>query len=186
MTDDLRRDAHTALLIALAVTGAIAAAAIAVRLAAGAPARALLGYRFPRQEPSLGAAAAILATNARKLAGLYGLALAAQAPRLTATTRTPRRSVRALRVACDAGALGLLGPSAALVAAALGAYGARMAAAMLPHGPVELAAFALALSVYRDARRRPIRPARAIACAAAGLLLLALAAALETYAALPA
>ena len=44
----------------------------------------------------------------------------------------------------------------ALVGAALGAYGTRMALAMLPHGPLELAAFATALALYLDARRGPL------------------------------
>jgi hypothetical protein len=68
---------------------------------------------------------------------------------------------------------------------ALGAYGSSMAAAILPNGPLELAAFALALSVYRDARRRPVRAARALGHAATGLALLAAAALLETYAGPP-
>ncbi len=71
-----------------------------------------------------------------------------------------------------------------VVGAGIGAYGARMLVALLPHGPVELVAFAAALSLYRRARRGPVtRRAAALrmgACATG----LALAAALETFVAL--
>jgi hypothetical protein len=185
MSDDLRRDAHATLTLCAAIAAAIAVAAATVRLTLAAPARDLLGYPFADQHPGLPGAAAILATNARKLAGVYGLALVAQAPILAGEAGRPRAGRTLVRLACDAGAVGLLAPSGALVAVALGAYGSRMAAAILPNGPLELAAFALALSVYRDARRRPVRAARALGHAATGLALLAAAALLETYAGPP-
>ena len=185
MSDDLRRDAHATLTVCATIVAAIAVAAITVRLTLAAPARDLLGYPFADPHPSLAGAAAILATNVRKLAGVYGLALVAQAPLLAGEAGWPQARRAVLRLACDAGAVGLLAPSGVLVAVALGAYGSRMAAAMLPHGPLELAAFALALCVYRDARRRPVRAGRALGHAATGLALLAAAALLETYAGLP-
>ena len=43
-----------------------------------------------------------------------------------------------------------------VVGAALGAYGERMVRAMLPHGPVELAAYALALALYLQGRSRAL------------------------------
>ena len=185
MSEDLRRDAHDTLALCGAIVAAIAVAAVAVRLTLAAPAREVLGYPFADEHPSLAGAAAVLATNARKLAGVYGLALVAQAPILAGEAGRPRARRAVLRLACDAGALGLLAPSGVLVAVALGAYGSRMAAAMLPHGPLELVAFALALCVYRDARRRPVRAGRTLGHAATGLVLLAAAALLETYAGLP-
>jgi len=185
MSEDLRRDAHATLALCAAIVAAIAVAAVTVRLTLAAPARDLLAYPFVPQQPSFAGAAAVLATNARKLAGVYGLALVAQAPILAGEGRRPPAGGSLLRLACDAGALGLLAPSGVLVAVALGAYGSRMAAAMLPHGPLELVAFALALCVYRDARRRPVRAGRALGHAATGLALLAAAALLETYAGLP-
>ena len=185
MSEDLRRDAHATLALCAAIVAAIAVAAVTVRLTLAAPARDLLAYPFVPQQPSFAGAAAVLATNARKLAGVYGLALVAQAPILAGEGRRPWAGGSLLRLACDAGALGLLAPSGVLVAVALGAYGSRMAAAMLPHGPLELAAFALALCVYRDARRRPVRAGRALGRAATGLALLAAAALVETYAGLP-
>jgi hypothetical protein len=185
MSENLRHDAHATLTLCAAIAAAIAVAAITVRLTLAAPARDLLEYPFADQHPSLAGAAAILATNARKLAGVYGLALVAQAPLLAGEVGRPRAGRALLRLTCDAGALGLLAPSGVLVAVALGAYGSRMTAAILPHGPLELVAFALALCVYRDARRRPVRAGRALGHAATGLALLAAAALLETYAGLP-
>ena len=47
-----------------------------------------------------------------------------------------------------------------VVGAALGGYGTRMVRAMLPHGPVELAAYSLALALYLQGRRRALPAAR--------------------------
>jgi len=68
-----------------------------------------------------------------------------------------------------------------VVGASVGAYGQRMLAALLPHGPLELAAFALALTVYARARQGALTVPRAATLGAAALLALALAALLESY-----
>jgi hypothetical protein len=68
-----------------------------------------------------------------------------------------------------------------VVGAGLGAYGWRMARAELPHGPVELAAYALALALYLQGSKRALPSrhlARVVAMSAA---LLAFAAVLETF-----
>jgi uncharacterized membrane protein SpoIIM required for sporulation len=70
-----------------------------------------------------------------------------------------------------------------VVGAALGAYGRRMVTAILPHGLLELAAFAVALALYLRARRVRLAPPRIATTALACVGLLALAAVLETYAA---
>jgi hypothetical protein len=171
----------------MAATAAAASLGVLVHLAAADPARELLGYRFAPLPADLSEAASIFATNARKLAGVLGLALVAQSPRLAGDPGARRcsRRARVLVLACDAGVVGTLGLSFVLVAAGLGAYGPRMAAALLPHGPLELAAFALALCLYRDARRRPVTLHRALTRGGVAVLLLAVAALLETYAGLP-
>jgi hypothetical protein len=66
----------------------------------------------------------------------------------------------------------------------LGAYGSRMGVAMLPHGPLELAAYALALALYLHARRGPLTVGRVGATATACLTLLAVGSMLETFVAL--
>lgn len=68
-----------------------------------------------------------------------------------------------------------------IVGVSLGAYGGRMVRALLPHGPVELFAFSLALGVYLVARQRGIRLVPALRAGMAVVGLLALAAALETW-----
>ena len=56
-----------------------------------------------------------------------------------------------------------------------------MVRATLPHGPVEVAAYALALALYLQGRRRPLPAARMAATIVASVALLALAALLETF-----
>jgi hypothetical protein len=187
MSPDLRRDTTTTAAIGLAATAAAVGLAVLVHLAAADPARELLGYRFAPLRADLTQAASIFATNARKLAGVLGLALVVRSARPSGERGGGRsaRWAQVLILACDAGVVGVLGLSLVLVAAGLGAYGREMAAALLPHGPLELAAFALALSLYRDARRRTVTLHRALTRAALGVLLLAAAALLETYAGLP-
>jgi len=68
-----------------------------------------------------------------------------------------------------------------IVGVSLGAYGPRMVRALLPHGPVELFAFSLALAVYLVARERGIGLSPALRAGVAVVALLALAAALETW-----
>ena len=73
----------------------------------------------------------------------------------------------------------MIAANLAVVGAALGAYGTRMVRAVLPHGPVELAAFALAIALYLQGRHRAIAVRHLIATGAASLGLLAAAAVLE-------
>jgi hypothetical protein len=71
------------------------------------------------------------------------------------------------------------------VGSSVGAYGWRMVLSMLPSGPIELTAFALAASVYLYSRRAPVgvgqigEPARV---AALSFAVLVVAAVIETFA----
>src|SRR5262249_23087354 len=126
-----------------------------------------------------GQALTILAHNGRLLAAVGGLLVIAQSP-LHAGWR-PGTVLRALR---RLGELWLAAVAAAhvlLVGAAVGAYGARMIRGVLPHGPVELAAYALMGSVYLQGRstRLSLQHVAAVTAGSAGLL--ALAAALEAF-----
>ncbi|MGA2012768.1 MAG: hypothetical protein ABSH51_19850 [Solirubrobacteraceae bacterium] len=69
-----------------------------------------------------------------------------------------------------------------IVGAAFGAYEARMIAYMLPHGPIELAAYSCAITVYRSARAGRLQARSAWTLTAATVLLLAVAAVLEAIA----
>ena len=68
-----------------------------------------------------------------------------------------------------------------VVGSALGAYGARMVRAMLPHGPVELAALAVALALVIAGCRRSLPVRGMLAWAVVSVGLLAIAAILETW-----
>lgn len=167
--------------VAAALAGSVLVTAIAVRAGWGAGARAWLRFPFAGLEATPGQAAAIFAANARLLVAPFAAALVAQAPHLAGSAHGDEQDTRGLRVACDAALATAVAGNVFVIGAALGAYGRRMAGAMLPHGPLELLAFSLALATYLGARRAPLafRPA---ACAAGGgLLALAAAAVLETY-----
>ena len=60
-------------------------------------------------------------------------------------------------------------------------YGERMVRAILPHGPFEVAAYSLALTLYTQGRHRPLPAVRLAGTIAASVALLALAALLETF-----
>ena len=151
--------------------------------AGAAEARRLLDFAFAGVPARPETALSIFAANARLLAAVF----AADARRPVAVARRPRRSPRRGRER----------PAAALDtrARARGRAQHRRSSAprwaptapgwlvaMLPHGPLELAAFALALALYLrpGARRSP----RATSLAVGALCLggLALAALLETFA----
>ncbi len=95
-----------------------------------------------------------------------------------------RASPAAATARCCAGEALLAGTIAInvlIVGAGVGAYGDRMARALLPHGPVELGAFAAALALYLQGRRQrlPLRHILTVTVPCLGLL--AVAAALETF-----
>ena len=68
-----------------------------------------------------------------------------------------------------------------VVGASFGAYGTRMLRAALPHGPLELAAYSLALALYLQGRTRALPARHMLAVVALSVAMLALAAVLETY-----
>jgi hypothetical protein len=63
----------------------------------------------------------------------------------------------------------------------LGTYTTSGATAMLPHGPIELAGFALVGGLYANARRRRVAAVQWVTGLGGAAVLLAVAAALETY-----
>ena len=149
----LARDASA---VAGVLTAATAAVAIVVRLGWAPETRAQLAFGFHGIPARLDEALAILANNGRLLTAILAAVLVAQAPWLAGPDARPGPALTALRAAVDVLLALAVAANAALVGAALGAYGTRMALAMLPHGPLELAAFATALALYLDARRGPL------------------------------
>lgn len=99
--------------------------------------------RFPRQ------ALAIFLNNLPLLCVPLVMAANVQV-RLVIRSRGWRRIYTGF---CDLVAMVPVVHTGLIVGQAVGQYGARMVAAMLPSGPVEIAAFAVATAVYVQARR---------------------------------
>jgi len=177
-----RHGRDTLAICAIAILAA-AAIAIVVKVAFAAQIRGILGFTFPGIDAGPRAAWSIFATNVRKLAAIFGLVLVLQSPWLAGDRHPEDRPSwhPALAKLCDCAVAGALGLTFLVAAAGVGAYGIRMVRAILPHGPIELLAFATALALYRNARRCATPPRQAAALAATCVLALALAALIETY-----
>jgi len=178
-TEPLTGTVRLAATVAILTLAGVLIVAALVDVALAGQARAWLGYRFPGLPARPNVAVAIFAHNARAILGVFGLLLIAQIG-----ARHPGGPGRAQRLILVGGELILAGVIAAnvlVVGAGLGAYGERMARAELPHGPVELAAYALALATYLQGRRRALPAVHLTKVVAASVALLALAAALETF-----
>jgi hypothetical protein len=174
-----RQTCRLATRISVAIIATIAPGATVTRLLAAAPARRWLDYPFTGVPPRPAETALIALHNGRALSGVFGLLLIAQVA--LREPAGPGHVQRALRAAGEALLVGQLAANVLIVAAGLGAYGTRMARALLPHGPLELAAFALAIALYLQGRRRVLPIRCAVTIGAASLALLTGAAALETF-----
>jgi Stage II sporulation protein M len=162
----------------LAFAGVLIVAAI-VHVAMAARVRAWLGYRFPGLPARSNVAVEIFTHNARAILGVFGLLLVAQLA--TRRPEGPGLAQRPILAGAELILAAVIVANILVVGAGLGAYGERIAEAELPHGPVELAAYALALALYLQGRRRAL-PVRHLAkVGAATVALLALAAVLETF-----
>ena len=163
------------------ITIAVVLVALVVRAGFAASARRWLAFPFTGIPASPGEAASIFIHNLRALAAVWGMLLIARSGYSAARNGQPGVVHRTLRRLGEA----LLGAAVAanviVVGASFGAYGTRMAWAALPHGPVELAAYALALALYLQGRNRPIPIRHVLAVAALSISVLALAAVLETF-----
>lgn len=160
---------------------AIIAAVVAITIAAQA--RRWLGAGFAGVPPRIGEAGSILLNNERFVLGLGAAAWVEQfrLRQIPIANRT-FSPLTLLGLAVD-----IIVPLAALVNVALvglavGAYGWRMLGALLPHGPFEVCAYCIAANLFVTARRRPLARREWVAAGAASLVLLAVAALLETFA----
>jgi hypothetical protein len=173
---------RTALTVAAGLTAAALSIAVVVHVACAAETRKLLAFPFAGVPARPSSALAIFANNARLVGAVFAAVLVAQAPWLTGRAGARGPIATMLLAAVDTLLLLEVAFNTALVGAALGAYGDRMAAAVLPHGPIEVAAYALALALYLRARRTPVALRHLAAVAAICIAALALAAVLETFA----
>jgi hypothetical protein len=177
VTAVLAADRRAAARIALALIAIAAVTGSAVHLIAAAPARHALGFGFGGIPREPGEAVSIFVNNARMLLALLAACLVSQASYLGGVSRDEPIAVVA-RTACDVVVVAVAAGHALLVGSAVGAYGGRMIVALLPHGPLELAAFALPLALYAAARRERLTARHWLAttaAAAAGLFVAAVA-----------
>ena len=177
--DTLATAAKLAVRVAGALTLAVMIVALVTRLAFAIEARQWLAYPFPGVPAKAGIAAAIFTHNLRALLTVGGALLILQIQHWARTA--PEAIYRWMRLAVGA----LLGAAVlanvVLVGVSFGAYGARMVSAALPHGPVELASYSLALALYLQGRSRRLAPRHVLKVGALSVALLAIAAALETF-----
>jgi Stage II sporulation protein M len=168
-----------AVAVATGVTGSVLLVALVTRVALASPARGWLHYTFPGVPARLNSALWIFTNNGRELMGALGVLLIAQ----IAARRSdgPTRAQQLVRTGGEVVLAGAIAANVLVVGAAVGVYGERMVRAMVPHGPFEVAAYSLALTLYLQGRRRPLPAARLAGTIAVSVALLALAALLETY-----
>ena len=163
------------------ITIAVVLIALVVRAGFAAGARRWLAFPFTGIPASPAEAAGIFIHNLRALAAVWGMLLIARSGFSVAREGQPGVVHQTLRRLGEA----LLGAAVAanviVVGASLGAYGTRMVGAALPHGPVELAAYSLALALYLQGRNRLLPIRHVLAMAALSISVLALAALLETF-----
>lgn len=165
------------------VVACVLCVALACHLLFAAPARGWLGFGF--DPPPATAATALQTLRANAALATLALLDALSLSQLRAGSRAAPELGTTPLVIARAGFDLLIAAIAALnvcvVGLALGAYGPRMARALAPHAPVELAAFSLALAAYWMARRQELAPRRLLGAWGGAMFLLALAAALETW-----
>jgi hypothetical protein len=182
MTAATAHERRNALAVALVLTAATLSVAAVVRIGWAGDVRALLAFPFDGVPARLEAAGAILAHNALLLAAILGAASVAQRLQPPSVASARGAVAVALLAAIDTVLALEVGSNILIVGAALGAYGAQMLVALLPHGPVELAAFARAIALYLSARQSRLPARHVTTIGAACLATLALAAVLETFA----
>jgi hypothetical protein len=172
------RDAGLALLAFLALSAPVA---VIVATGNAARERARLHFGFASTPHGAGQLLAILAANLTLLGAFLAAAVLVQA-RWDCTTDGGRIVFTGF---CDAiVALPTVHNLILVLGTTVGAYGARMVRSMLPAGPVELVAYALAAAVYLRSRRIKVDGGQAPALITAGVLaavVLLAAALLETY-----
>jgi hypothetical protein len=161
-----------------ALTIAVCAIGAIVHLAFVPPARHWLAFPFSGVPARAGEVAVIFTHNLLALGAIGGLLLIAQVRHRAGESGAIQRGLQ------HAGEF-VLGAAVAanliVIGASIGAYGARMIHAALPHGPVELSAYSLALALYLEGRHRPLAINHIHLVGALSVGLLALAAVLETF-----
>ena len=178
---NLASTARLAAVIAGGLTLGVCVIAIVVHVALAADARTWLRFPFTGLPARPTVATQIFLHNLRALLTVAGLLLVAQSPFWSSRTAEPGAVHRIVRGSGEVLLAAGVAANVIVVGASLGAYGSRMVLAALPHGPVEVGAYALALSLYGQGRDRPLPGRLVVAVAGLSVVALALAAILETF-----
>ncbi|HLH67294.1 MAG TPA: hypothetical protein VKV27_16510 [Solirubrobacteraceae bacterium] len=162
-----------------ALVGCGVAVAAVVHFVAAGPMRSWLDFRFPAVDRSPARILEILGSNVR-LAALGVAAAIVVGWRVDEQSRNAP-AVKLTRACCDLVIASAVAYNAFIIGGALGAYGWRLVAVLLPHAPVELLGFSLPLGLYRRARARRIGGGEVAWVGSVALMTLSLAAVLETF-----
>jgi hypothetical protein len=176
--DDLRPLVRASALAALAALAVIAVVALLIHVIAGGTARPLATTidGIPNHADE---AVAILTHNALQALPVIIASAVLNGIRVHRPDRSgPPALIRAL---LDGAVVVLAAKNLLALGVVLGIYTTSGAIAMLPHGPIELAGFALVLGLYANARRRRVAAFQWVTGLGGAAILLAVAAALETY-----
>ena len=178
----LTATAVTGTMMWIAATGllAVSLVAVVVDIAFAGTVRGWLDYPFSGIPPHASVAVEIFAHNLRALAGVLGALIIAQAG--WRRPGGPSRTQQIIGRLAELMIASAVAVNTIMIGASVGAYGQRMIVAMLPHGPVELTGDVLALALYWQGRRRRLAPGDIAMVSAISVGLLAVAAALETFA----
>ena len=168
--------------VAALLVGLTAATAMAVHFLAAERAREALGFGFAGVPHSFATAAGIFTNNARVRAAILVACLAVRIGREIAESDFARTVALAIAMVCDGTLLVLCCFHIVVIGAAYGAYGLQTVRATVLHGPFELAAFSIGLSLYLSARCEPLGWRRFACTSATALALLAAGAGLEALA----
>jgi hypothetical protein len=163
------------------ITVAVLLVALVIRAGFASSTRRWLAFPFAGIPSTPAEAAGIFIHNLRALVAVFGLLLVAQSGYWAGRNGQPGVVHRTLRRLGEALLGAAIAANVIVVGASLGTYGARMVRAALPHGPVELAAYSLAVALYLQGRSGPLAIRHVLALAALSMSALALAALLETF-----
>jgi hypothetical protein len=167
--------------VALGLTVACGVIALAVHVWFAAAARRWLAFPFTGIPARPSTAASIFIHNLRALAAVGGVLLIAQSAYWNPGAPEPGPLHRIARRLGEALLASAVAANVIVIGASFGAYGTQMLRAAMPHGPVELTAYSLALSLYLQGRGRRIAARHVLAVLALSGSTLALAALLESY-----
>jgi hypothetical protein len=152
-----------------------------VRVGFAGRARQWLSFPFVGVPSRPAEAASIFLHNLRALSAIGGLLLVAQSAHWNTGDRQLGPIQRMLQRVGEALLAAAVAANVIVIGASLGAYGLRMVSAALPHGPVELTAYALALALYVQGRHRRLPMGHIVAVGSLSAATLALASLLETF-----